>query len=503
MEPFEGEGSERPEEPGVPTGPWEGRVKFVEGPDGYAYRPGRVLVHGTDGWKAAHGLLGLDAPEPPHDLFGFYLLEGVEDGDEAGLVADLALGGHTAEPDYVLFAHGGPCGCGCGCGAGAGGAGANPVYASPVYASPVYASPVYASPVYASPVYASPVYASPVYASPVYASPVYASPVYASGYRAGGHRTSSARPASAIDAGRLPAPWTGPVRGPNVLVLDTGLAWQAPKPPYPSQSRHQLPPRLERLGPPRHRDADWPDGTPANPGDGYLDPAAGHGTFIAGIIEGLAPGCHLGVGRVLGSYGDGSVADIAAYVDDLINAKHLRVGGTSPDAYDVTVRGAIINLSFGGYAASDMHTLGAMVRKLQRLGAVVVASAGNDGTCRPTYPAALPGVIGVGALGPSGPAPFTNHGPWVRACAPGSDIVNSLFLDWNGDVVPLDGGPDPDEFKGWARWSGSSFSAPVVVGALAREMLLTGCSAKEAVARVVDAPWLLRLPCLGTVVDMV
>lgn len=494
MEPFDHEEPENPKETGVPSGPWQGRVKFVDGPDGYAYRPGRVVVHGVEAWKAVHGLLGLDAPEPPDDLFGFYVVEGVGEGRESGLVSDLALAGFTAEPDYVLFAHcGGGCSCGGGCGSEVSGAGANPVYASPVYASPVYASPVYASPVYAS----------PVYASPVYASPVYASPVYASGYRASGHRTSSARPASALDAGRLPAKWTGPARGPSVLVLDTGLAWRAPKPPYPSASLKQLPSRLERLGPPRSQDIDWPDGTPAAPGDGFLDPAAGHGTFIAGIIEGLAPGCRLGVGRVLGSYGDGSTADIAAYVDRLIADGGLHVGGTSPDAYEVELAGAIVNLSFGGYAASDMHLLAAMVRRLQHQGAVVVASAGNDGCCRPTYPAALPGVVGVGALGPCGPAPFTNHGPWVRACAPGSDIVNSLFLDWNGSVQPLDGGPDPDDFEGWARWSGTSFSAPIVAGVLAREMLVTGCTAQEAVGRVVDAPWLFRLPGLGTVVDVV
>ena len=132
-----------------------------------------------------------------------------------------------------------------------------------------------------------------------------------------------------------------------------------------------------------------------------------------------------------------------------------------------------------------------------------VRSAGNDSCCRPTYPAALPGVVGVGALGPCGPAPFTNHGPWVRACAPGTDIVDSFFLEWNGSEQPLSGGPDPDDFHGWARWSGTSFSAPIVAGVLAREMLLNGCTAQEAVGRVVDAPWLLRLPGLGTVIDTV
>ena len=58
MERFESEGSEHPAQPGVPSGPWTGRVKFKGGPDGYAYRPGRVVVHGSEAWMAARRLLG-------------------------------------------------------------------------------------------------------------------------------------------------------------------------------------------------------------------------------------------------------------------------------------------------------------------------------------------------------------------------------------------------------------------------------------------------------------
>ena len=135
----------------------------------------------------------------------------------------------------------------------------------------------------------------------------------------------------------------------------------------------------------------------------------------------------------------------------------------------------------------------------QDRGYVVVASAGNDGICRPTYPAALPGVVSVGAIGPFGPPLFTNYGPWVRACAPGVDLVSTFFANWNGKH-PL-AGDDPDDYAGWARWSGTSFAAPVVAGALVREMALSGISAQDAVTRVIDNPALLRIPQLGTVVN--
>ncbi len=183
--------------------------------------------------------------------------------------------------------------------------------------------------------------------------------------------------------------------------------------------------------------------------------------------------------------GDGDEATIATAIDAI---------GAAGDC-------DLLSLSFGGYALERMYVLEAALRRVQSAGTVVVASAGNDSTCSPTYPAALPGVIGVGALGPSGPAPFTNYGRWVRACAPGVDLVAPFFDHFNGVTTPA-GDTDPDDFRGWARWSGTSFAAPVVVAALAREMRLSGVDAKQAVARVIDAPGLLRIPDLGTVVNL-
>ena len=230
--------------------------------------------------------------------------------------------------------------------------------------------------------------------------------------------------------------------------------------------------------------ADW-----ENPDEdlrGHLDPAGGHGTYIAGLIEQLAPGCDIVPQRVLSTMGDGDEATIAAHIDSL-----ALTGGVD-----------LLNLSFGGYGLERPLVLEAAIRRVQAAGTVVVASAGNDATCRPTFPAALPGVLGVGAIGSAGPAPFTNYGRWVRACAPGVDLVAPFFREFNGTKEAPAGDGDPDDFHGWARWSGTSFAAPVVVAALAREMRRSGVDAKGAVARVIDAPGLLRIPDLGTVVNL-
>jgi hypothetical protein len=479
---------DRPDRRG--EGGWSDRVTVVPGPAGFAYVPGELLT--TDPGRTLEvarrlfprlelRLVG-DEEELELRATPARRLQGVPDVPR--VVRELRAAGAPAQPNHVFFAH---CADGCCCGPhpatrGCGGASASPV-ASPVYASPVYASPVYASPVYASPVYASPVYASPVYASPVYASPVYASPVYASPAEARtGLRRSSARPptdgvATAAALAKLAvAATTKSEGGPHVVVLDTGL---------PEATAPHFPGPLAGLGMVSH--AAGPFDIPDTDGDLLLDPCAGHGSFIAGVIEQVAPGAVVESRAVIGPLGDATESAIAGAIHALDTP-----GG----------QGAVLNLSFGGPVMTEPGVLASAVADAQDRGYVVVASAGNDGTCRPTYPAAFPDVVGVGAIGPHGPALFTNYGPWVRACAPGVDLVSTFFA-FNGDeVAPGTQDPDPDDFDGWAIWSGSSFSAPVVAGALVNHMRTHDVSAKDAVVRVIDDPALLRLADLGTVINL-
>ncbi len=476
---------------------WADRVIVEPGSEGFAYVPGEVLT--LDAGRArdlARRLFpDVEIIEVDNDeelaASPFNRLRRVP--DVPLLVRHLRSLGVTAQPNHVFFAH---CNDPC-CGphpSMRGGASASPVYASPVYASPVYASPVYASPVYASPVYASPVYASPVYASPVYASPVYASPVYASPvyaspvyastYAATGRRRSSARPATA-DARQAAvaqlahaAAAAGGGNDTHVVVLDTGL---------PDPAGTHYPPGLAPLAATVTHVSGLLD-MPDRDGDVLLDPAAGHGSFIAGLIERVAPGAVVESRSVLGPLGDGTESAIAQAIDGL----------PAPVA-----NGTVLNLSFGGYVMEEGVVLASAIRGAQARGYVVVASAGNDGVCRPTFPAAFPGVVSVGAVGPGGPAPFSNYGPWVRACAPGVDLVSAFFDRFEGAEGPAGPhAPDPDDFDGWAVWTGTSFSAPIVAGALAHHMRTHGVSARQAVDRVIDDPALLRLADLGTVVNV-
>jgi hypothetical protein len=451
----------------LPTGTWQDRVAFA--PDGgFAYRPGDLLVHRELTDLAEEELrrsLRTEGKEP--DLRREPLDDAFEriTGPIEVLDALMALtaAGIPAQPNHVLFAT-----CCC------------PPHPSSPEAASFYANPFYAKAVAAAPFYAKPFYAKAgsggccccwdghgAQANPFYAKSVLANPFYAKADHVTGRRRSSARPCPAPQSEGAGSAGDEPVR---IAILDTGWA-----------ESHQ-PSGLPGIDV-THQGGDKPDAD----GDGFLDPAAGHGTFIAGIIEQLAPGCALELISVLTTYGDG---------DEETIAKALHSLATRPE----DERPHLVNLSFGGYTPIGMATLAHAITELRRRDTIVVASAGNDGTCEPLYPAAFPDVISVGAIDADGhPAPFSNYGPGLRACSDGVDVVSLFFEGFDGAEPPTPKGEDEDRFDGWATWSGTSFSAPRVVAALAR-LLQGGTAPVDAVTQLIDDEQLERRPMLGAVV---
>ena len=452
-----------------PTGPWRSRVGFA--PGGFAFRPGEVLVRQSAADLAQEALEQLLRETDGVDLQRdespvaeeFVRFRGGFDVSTA--IRHLHSVGVLAQVNHVLFAV--PC------------CPPHPARSRSHRGTPFYGTPFYGTPFYGTPFYgtaggcgcgcgcADGLGGTPFYGTPFYGTPFYGtadpSPFRNPGTQVDGARRSSARPTEALDEDVLTV--AGPVR---IAVLDTGLA---------ETFRPQALDDMDVVG----RGGDRPD----EDGDGYLDPASGHGTFIAGIIDRRAHGCRLEVIEVLATQGDGDEAEVSTVLTELARRD-------DPPH--------VVNLSFGAYAPLGMGALAHAVALLQEVGSIVVAAAGNDATCVPMYPAALPGVVGVGALDAEGePAPFTNYGPWVRASTLGVDVVSIFFEGYDGAESPVEG-VDPDRFAGWARWSGSSFAAPRVAAALARA-IAEGVPASDAVARVVDDPSLPRIPMLGTVVD--
>jgi Subtilase family len=204
--------------------------------------------------------------------------------------------------------------------------------------------------------------------------------------------------------------------------------------------------------------------------------AQGHGTFVAGMIAAETNNAQ-------------GIAGIGFPVKLLV-AKVVRSDGTiSPEAEAKAIqwavdRGAqVINLSLGGTRDPDQpgrdtfsQLEASAVDYAVRNGVVVVAAVGN-GDQAPSvpwkwanYPAALPHVIGVSALGRDGSVPlFSNRDPIHNdISAPGEDILSTLprALTESRPLCPEQAYSPcgPREFQ---RGEGTSFAAPQVSAAAA------------------------------------
>jgi subtilisin family serine protease len=198
-------------------------------------------------------------------------------------------------------------------------------------------------------------------------------------------------------------------------------------------------------------------------------PFVGHGTFVAGVARCMAPHAKIFVANLVPASGAALESSITEKLDLMIQKR-------KPD---------IINLSAGTYTRNDFLSLGFEDLHRQHPNITVVASAGNDHTTRPFHPAAEPWTVSVGALGADEQhlAWFSNYGTRVDVYALGEGLVNAYATgDYVYMVPPRQGAIQT--FAGMARWSGTSFSAPLVAGLIADEMWRTGSTVDMAVQAV-------------------
>jgi hypothetical protein len=278
------------------------------------------------------------------------------------------------------------------------------------------------------------------------------------GNGAGGTCPASEPHPTASNATPFPAPVADATagKGVRIVVLDTGIDSAA------VQAHAWL-----------HGVTGDPD--PAVQNRDPLGTYAGHGTFIAGVVRIVAPAAELHVRADFKVGGVIRESDLVGALDDVL-------ANDDPD---------IISLSAGVWSGDATGPLGFQVFYETRLrhhkGVALVAAAGNDASRRPFWPAASPWTVSVGSLNSEQTerAAFSNFGGWVDVYAPGEDLVNAFPTGTYCYTEPPDLGTLA-HFAGMARWSGTSFSTPMVAGMIAARMSATGENGLCAAAALLD-----------------
>ncbi len=233
-----------------------------------------------------------------------------------------------------------------------------------------------------------------------------------------------------------------------VAVVDTGV-----DPLHPALAGHLAPGGFDFIG----RDFDPRDERNLEDDDldGAIDEQYGHGTFVASLVLAAAPDAMILPVRVLDDEGFGTSSTVSAGI-----------------VWAVDAGADVINLSAGLPDAPEM--VAEAVRYARDRDVLVVAAAGNAGAAVIAFPARFGDVMGVTAVDAAGrKAPFASAGSDVSVVAPGVSLVGAM---------PFDRSP-----SGTARWSGTSFAAPLAAGAaaLVREAF-PGLSADDVRRRVED-----------------
>jgi subtilisin family serine protease len=206
-----------------------------------------------------------------------------------------------------------------------------------------------------------------------------------------------------------------------------------------------------------------------------LEHYEGHGVFIERIIQGRAPGA------IIERYPYPMPGGVISELDLAAALRQALVD--YPDC-------KIVNLCAGAHTYHDLPLLAfeqVWTDKLSHMpDTVLVCAAGNDGSYAPFYPAASPWAYGVGSLDRDETvSSFSNFMASADVYVLGRNHVNEFPRGRYTCREAPDRGDRRRFRNGWARWSGTSFAAPVFTGLVAATMTQQGMTAPEAAKELV------------------
>lgn len=265
---------------------------------------------------------------------------------------------------------------------------------------------------------------------------------------------------------RCPAAWDRTTGAPGIVVavIDTGIDLDHPElAPLLVAGSDMVDLGLTPTPPPGFRfegDFAGRDGVPQD--------EVGHGTHVAGTIAclsnnatgvaGVTWNCRLMPVRVL------------ARIVSLTNPADVRGIGSAADIaagirWAVDNGARVLNLSLGG--PTDTRVERDAIAYAVAHGVVVCAAMGNAGAgAGPSFPAAYPDVVAVGAIDSADArAAFSQVGPHIDIAAPGVGILSTV---WD---------------NGFSTMSGTSMATPHVAGVAA---LVLSCNPGLTAAQVAD-----------------
>lgn len=249
----------------------------------------------------------------------------------------------------------------------------------------------------------------------------------------------------------------------EAVTGDPGIAEAEPNYAYPIQSPFHDPDMTDSF--PYLTNKEKPErGVPIAVVDTGLNIDSGVEDFVLASTDALSPDQPIsdpqGHGTQMALIASGVVKPFGARADAETHSPIIPIRAFDENGYtsnflimrsiDFAVKNGarVMSLSWGSETKSGF--LERALTDASSKGLIVVASAGNEPTGNPVYPAAYEAVIGVGAIGPDGKAwEKSNHGDFVTLYAPG-------FAD-----LPVGYKGDP------GAYAGTSISAAFVANVIA------------------------------------